>query len=51
MRKTRDNEIWVWDDGKIFQYLFGDFNMNFDVNSLDDELWFNNSGLINFIPR
>ncbi|MCK9271205.1 MAG: hypothetical protein M0P50_12280, partial [Bacteroidales bacterium] len=46
-----DFDVWTHDNGKVFQYLRGDYDMNLDCNSLDDELWINNNGKINFIPR
>jgi uncharacterized repeat protein (TIGR01451 family) len=46
-----DFDVWTDDNGKVFEYMKGDYDMNLDGNSLDDELWINNNGRINFIPR
>jgi uncharacterized repeat protein (TIGR01451 family) len=46
-----DFDVWAHDNGKVFQYLRGDYDMDLDCNSLDDELWINNNGKVNFIPR
>ncbi len=36
---------------ELIQYFRNNYDMNLDCNSLDDEMWINNNGKINLIPR